>query len=167
MQVILSPPQEKTKKCTKCQQAKSLNAFNRNCTQRDGLASWCKICMSDYGREYRQRPEVKAHKNEYMRGYYQQPEAKLRKHEYRQRPEIKACTRVQDRKYRKSNTEKIKAQKAVYNKIRYGKMLPAPHYECTDCSKQAQHYHHESYDKEHWLDVIPLCASCHQRRHAK
>ena len=27
------------------------------------------------------------------------------------------------------------------------------------------HLHHWSYDREYWLDVIPLCVSCHRRVH--
>jgi hypothetical protein len=26
-------------------------------------------------------------------------------------------------------------------------------------------YHHHSYEPAHWLDVIPLCASCHRAVH--
>ncbi len=30
---------------------------------------------------------------------------------------------------------------------------------------EAQNYHHHSYKKEHWLDVIPLCEICHKGLH--
>ena len=35
-----------------------------------------------------------------------------------------------------------------------------------DVFDPAKHYHHyKGYDPEHWLDVEPLCLSCHQKEH--
>lgn len=36
---------------------------------------------------------------------------------------------------------------------------------CSVCNAPAQSYHHESYDKSQWLDVVPMCASCHRMLH--
>ena len=37
---------------------------------------------------------------------------------------------------------------------------------CVDCGAQAAHYHHHNgYEPEHWLDVVPLCRTCHGIRH--
>lgn len=36
---------------------------------------------------------------------------------------------------------------------------------CEDCGEQANEYHHESYDEDKWLDVTPLCFTCHKIRH--
>lgn len=37
---------------------------------------------------------------------------------------------------------------------------------CVDCGAPAQEYHHHNgYEPEHWLDVIPLCHKCHRNRH--
>ena len=47
--------------------------------------------------------------------------------------------------------------------------LPRPgDAQCADCGRAAQQYHHHlGYDQPHWLDVIALCRSCHQKRHWK
>ncbi len=34
---------------------------------------------------------------------------------------------------------------------------------CANCGKQAEQWHHHNgYEKDHWLDVTPLCIPCHQ-----
>jgi sulfur relay (sulfurtransferase) DsrC/TusE family protein len=36
---------------------------------------------------------------------------------------------------------------------------------CVACTNDAVHYHHFSYEKVHWLHVVPLCISCHRLVH--
>lgn len=48
-----------SKKCPHCDVEKSVDHWGKNRARSDGLASWCKDCMSDYSREWRARPEVK------------------------------------------------------------------------------------------------------------
>ena len=38
---------------------------------------------------------------------------------------------------------------------------------CSRCQKQCkpQAHHHNGYAKEHWLDIVWLCGSCHRRAH--
>ena len=68
--------------------------------------------------------------------------------------------------YPERNPEKVRAHRAVLNALRTGRMAPASACICADCYKSpAVHLHHHSYEKEHWLDVIPLCRSCHHIRH--
>lgn len=54
------------------------------------------------------------------------------------------------------------AHMAILRAVKQG-MKPATAFICADCGKeQAEEYHHhKGYDKEHWLDVIPLCLPCH------
>lgn len=70
-------------------------------------------------------------------------------------------------KYRKNNRQKIAAKRAVGQAVKIGRLKPPNAFTCVnpECSKQAQHYHHWSYEKEHWLNVIPLCKSCHHSLH--
>lgn len=58
-----------------------------------------------------------------------------------------------------------RAASTVGSAIRRGDLPPAKAMPCHDCGGRAEHYHHESYDRDKWLDVIPLCAACHDRRH--
>lgn len=68
------------------------------------------------------------------------------------------------RNYIQNHPERKRAHGAINNAVRHGKMKPASDFICVHCyNKQAEHYHHyKGYDKEHWLDVIPVCATCHK-----
>lgn len=63
------------------------------------------------------------------------------------------------REYRKRNPKKYKAQCALNNAIRDGKVYPMP---CIVCGKDAE-AHHPDYDNP--LDVIWLCPAHHKEVH--
>ena len=67
---------------------------------------------------------------------------------------------------RHASTPRRKAREAVNTAVRYGKIPRASSLKCADCSNDAREYHHESYEPECWLDVVPLCAFCHKARHS-
>lgn len=55
------------------------------------------------------------------------------------------------------------AHQAVKRAIETGKLPPIDSVICADCGEaKAEEYHHTNgYEKEHWLNVTPLCLSCH------
>lgn len=54
------------------------------------------------------------------------------------------------------------------NAVRRSNLPKASTKSCVDCGRQAAHWHHYiSYERVNWLDVIPLCASCHYSLHNK
>jgi hypothetical protein len=60
------------------------------------------------------------------------------------------------------------AHKAVNSAIRKGVLKSAKLFNCQICGEQAAHlHHHNGYAPENYLDVIPLCVSCHWKQHAK
>ncbi len=63
--------------------------------------------------------------------------------------------------WRGKNPLAYKAQTAVGNAIRDGKLFKEP---CTICGDERVHAHHKDYVKP--LDVVWLCAKCHHRLHA-
>ena len=136
------------KQCKKCGEEKDLSAFHKKITAKDGLASNCKSCRAVTNRAY----------------YLKDEEGNRAKRRERSRsPESKARVRT----WRKCHKDKTNAQAAVCREIARGRRAPASACQCTDCQKvPAQHLHHHSYEREHWLDVVPLCASCHRIRHA-
>ena len=67
--------------------------------------------------------------------------------------------------YAIDNAEKIKAKGAVYTATKSGNMPRAGKLDCQRCAGRATEYHHWSYEKEHWLSVVPLCRSCHKIVH--
>jgi len=64
----------------------------------------------------------------------------------------------------RKHPDKYRARQKVQYAIRSGKLPRAKECICFDCNNQASHYHHEDYLKP--LEVIPLCNSCHRKRHA-
>ena len=41
------------KQCGKCKTRKKNSEFNKQAKSKDGMASWCRLCMNDYDRNYR------------------------------------------------------------------------------------------------------------------
>ena len=57
------------------------------------------------------------------------------------------------------------ASNAVRTAVRQGKLPKVTTLQCK-CGNGARHYHHtKGYTEEHWLDVEPLCISCHRNAH--
>ena len=64
--------------------------------------------------------------------------------------------------WQKENPEKKRAQNAVHNALRCGKMTRPT--KCESCLDECKpHAHHYDYSKP--LDVFWLCASCHKLQH--
>lgn len=61
-------------------------------------------------------------------------------------------------KWRSLNANKRSAHTAVSNALRDGKLFKQP---CKYCNNPIVEAHHESYEKEHWLNVIWLCKKHH------
>lgn len=59
-----------------------------------------------------------------------------------------------------------RASQKVNRLVRGGHLPRADSFQCVDCGEQARDYdHHLGYAPEHWLDVQPVCRSCHKHRH--
>ncbi len=185
-----------TKRCSCCKQEKGIEAFSKDSSRVDGLDYNCKDCRSAR-ESGRQRPSQQSYQKQYwaknrasliakQRERYanrtvEQIEKK-REGERKRKARNRDLVRKQQKTYRLANSQSLvskayaywsrkpevrKAAIALKDAIRAGRIKPARECLCADCGKQAQHYHHESYAPAHWLDVVPLCASCHQKRHAK
>ncbi len=71
-------------------------------------------------------------------------------------------SRANSRRWREKHPEAYRAQNALNNALRDGKLFREP---CAVCgSKEHIHAHHKDYGRP--LDVTWLCAKCHQRIHA-
>jgi hypothetical protein len=60
------------KKCSRCGKAKSRSGFYKNARRSDGLASWCKDCVSEYDKA----------RNEYYKERYATPEYRVKQAAY-------------------------------------------------------------------------------------
>lgn len=67
-------------------------------------------------------------------------------------------------KTKRKHPLKYNARRYIRYAVEREKIQPAKELLCKDCGNQAQEYHHhKGYEKEYWLDVIPLCVKCHRR----
>ena len=173
-----------TKTCTKCNATKPLSSFYHQATRPDGHYPYCKTCTDAQVREY-QASDAGQKK---MREYRQSAAFKEKRRKIRNTPEYKAQMRAyrQSKKgreaaaryaksgaraavmarYFQNNRAACNARKLIWSRIASKKMPQASQCICSMCGNQADHYHHHNgYDKDHVLDIIPLCHSCHVAAH--
>ena len=102
--------------CTKCNQRLPLEAYKCSKKGKHGKDSACCECRKSYMREYRQRPEVKAHNKSYFADRYKNPEYRNAQKINAQKPERKARKAGYQGKYRAANKKTIAQYMAEYCK---------------------------------------------------
>ena len=79
------------------------------------------------------------------------------------------CDHVKKRKGRLPTATPAQMQgahDAVRYAIKRGRLARPTSLPCLDCgSLAAQYHHHRGYERDHWLDVVAVCISCHRKRH--
>ena len=153
-----------TKRCPKCKQFKSLSAFSKHLSKKDGLQSNCKSCK----KAYNQSEQGKIVSRRSVAKYQKTPKGKASASKYHQTPNGKIVHRKAVAKHRAGNPNYDKAGHAVNDAIKAGRLPSANTWLCHYCPAQAQQYHHwHGYEPEHWLDVVPACVECHKKEHRK
>ena len=133
------------KVCVQCGAEKPLTEFYKHKQMSDGYLNKCKSCKKEYQKEHR------LENVEYYRSYDKQRQ----KNRDRQK-----AVQASSLRWRKRNPDKYKAQTAVGNAVRDGKLVKEP---CQVCGDQSVHAHHEDYTKP--LDVVWLCPKHHSEKH--
>ena len=158
------------KMCFKCGAEKPLSEFYKHNKMADGHLNKCKECTKIDVQENRE--DKKDYYMEYDRNRLNQEERNLKniervKEKYHSNLEYKEKILQTKQAWINRNQDKRKAQYAVSNAKRDGKLF-APDY-CEHCgtSEKKIQAHHWSYLPEHWLDVIWLCTSCHGKEHKR
>lgn len=81
----------------------------------------------------------------------------------------RACHCARERaayRRRQEVSREVKARQAVYVALRAGQITRPDH--CGRCGVSCiPDGHHESYEPEHWLEVVWLCRACHGATHRK
>ncbi len=148
-----------TKICPKCKTKKSLDDFFRNRSNASGRVSYCKkcarICQIAYHKTIRGRELLRKRANKYHTSEKGRKTSRIGMARYRR-----------TRRFDPAFYLVVKAREAVAYAVRTGKLPSISTRRCKECGEQAQHYHHHlGYEKEDWLEVIPICAICHTAAH--
>ena len=175
-----------SKICSKCRTTKPRTDFYKDERKRGGLTSQCKDCVKARQNAWNRTEAGKASlakfrasnpdkMRAYVAAYGRSEKGKTYRKKYRATEKGKALKkRYLHKRYggedglRKARRLKLDASEtpertAAWAKtnraIRSGKLIPQP---CA-CGNPKSQAHHEDYSKP--LDVMWLCASCHQKRH--
>ena len=134
------------KTCFKCHRDKPLKEFYKHPMMGDGHLGKCKECTKSDVRKHRAENEAP---REYDR------------RRYREDPKRKTHIQETGRRWAENYPEKRNAHYAVNNAVRDGRLEKTA---CVGCgATERVHGHHEDYSKP--LDVIWMCAKCHNRYH--
>ncbi len=146
------------KTCFVCGQDFPLEGFYAHPMMADGHLNKCKGCTRKQVRDNR------AAKRDYYRDFDRSraslPHRVEARKAYARTSAGRAKARVAGEAWAERNPEKIKAQNAVGNAVRDGKLSRQP---CVVCGSTDSEGHHEDYGK--LLDVVWLCPAHHAARH--
>lgn len=172
------------KTCVDCDETKPVAQFSKNRNSKDGLNSYCKPCAS--ARYKRWREANRERRNQYMREWHQanlEHETRYARERYRNDEEYRRKVLAWQKQYRlRSDAQRrhwinkkakgfqndmTRAHTTVSRAVRRGILPPAWSMVCDGCDEaQAAHWHHhKGYNRQSWLDIIPLCLDCHGKEH--
>lgn len=64
------------KKCSRCEETKTLDQYGKDANRKGGLNCWCKDCCNRYSRERPKSPDEKAKRIAHARVYLKTPQGK-------------------------------------------------------------------------------------------
>ena len=165
-----------SKQCTKCTNILPISEFFRDKSHKDGHSTQCKKCRMAQREIYRKtekgkitcaRYDKSAHGKKKKKQYRESPNGRAAVKRSQQSEKCRKKDNIRSKHYREKYPLRIKANNAVTLSILANKIPYPKYFTCQDCDKNiAQVYHHhKGYAKANWLDVIPLCYSCHRQCH--
>lgn len=137
------------KLCPECSEVKSRSEFYAHPRTSDGLLGICKAC-------HKARMKKNRVESERARTY-----DRMRAKTAERRARARAITI----RWRRENPEAYRAETAVSNAIRDGRLKRGEVCEVADCGRTDLHAHHDDYSKP--LEVRWLCPLHHHRGHAE
>lgn len=152
------------KTCSKCKKVKANSEFYPRKNSMHGTRSECKTCWCKAAAECQKKNRAghNAACRRYRQTHKEQGLAYQKRHN--QTEHRKVALRGYAAKQHRKHPERTKANNAVNHAVTRGDLPRAKSLGCAKCPKQAKHYHHYlGYEKEHWLDVLPLCVPCHRK----
>ena len=140
------------KRCPDCSAERPRSEFNRNIARSDGLQAYCKRCQ-----------RVRQFAYDSVLDANGEARATVSKRAER-KSDNGARTNAANKRWRAKNLHKKRAHSAVRRAVLKGTLTKLP---CSVCGSEKSGAHHESYKREHWLDVIWFCNHCHMGYHRK
>lgn len=152
------------KTCSNCRLRKPLTEYYRNSSRKDGYNLWCKNCLKPLIKKHKQSNKYKTLQAEYSKRSEVRDRSNHRR-KFRRITNPEKYRAIDARERKKLDPAKVKARERIRSAINSGKIPKASTYTCSECNeRQARHYHHHNgYEPEHWLDVVPVCTFCHPK----
>ena len=148
------------KKCFKCGVDKSLTDFYKHKRTVDGHLNKCKQCTINDSKDNRNKNIERV--REYDRNRPNKSDRAKKSHDYHKTEKGKSVRFLATRNYRSANPARYKANTAVGNAVRDGR-LKRPDF-CEKCGIACKPSgHHDDYSKP--LNVRWLCLDCHKEFH--
>lgn len=148
------------KTCFKCNKEKPLVMFYKHKQMADGHLNKCKDCTKND--VHKHRSENLDRIQEYDRNRPNRKERAEKQSVYHSFGKGSQVARDAGKKYARSNPIRYKANNAVSNAIRDGRLIRPK--ECSECGIECKpHGHHDDYNKP--LSVRWLCIRCHNEFH--
>ena len=148
------------KVCFKCNMSKPIDEFYKHKKTADGHLNKCKDCTKSDANKHREKNIEKV--RAYDRNRPNKAERAQKQNDYLKTEKGKSVSFIATRNYRNSNPERYRANTAVGNAIRDGRLIKPN--ECSCCGVICKpHGHHNNYSKP--LDVIWYCNKCHNQYH--
>ena len=150
------------KQCKGCGETKSLDKYYKHPATGDGFASKCKECAKAVVKAARNKNPEKY--REYEKQRAMSVERVAARSAYRSTDKGKAAVKRAHAVYHAKAPARRKAQVAVGNAVRDGRLIPWPACAVPDCCNAEIEAHHPDYSRP--LDVVWLCNSHHREAHA-
>lgn len=152
-----------SKKCTNCDKTKDISMFGKRKSSKDGLNNSCKVCSSNYMKEYQKKNEeiLKEYRKEYV------VKNKEKRKEYRNEYNKKNKLKISDdkKKFYRKNKKKIGQKSKEHrenNKEYYVKYNKS--YRCDN--KEYLSKYKKEYGKTE-VGRMSILNACHKRRDIK
>lgn len=152
------------KQCSKCRTWKTLDRFNKRKRNADGLVCECKECLKKRKKGY-YKNNKKRILQKILIYYNNNKEAIIKKISKSQKiycktEKGKETRRKAQRKRRKNPKARNKMD---IRRITSRHLGSAKNYFCMMCKKQAENFHHFTYDKHFKINTITFCKKCHNK----
>jgi len=152
----------KMKTCVHCGRRRSSKRFSKSPSNRDGLQSWCNLCVAvragKWGRDNRGRVRELGRK----RRLHNLAVTRARSRDWYKENRIAILRKEQDR--RRKDKLRLQASARVSSALESGKIRRPK--KCSVCHRKCKpDAHHDSYEPSQQLKVKWLCPPCHKRWH--